>query len=343
MRPPEKILILRPSALGDVCRSVPLLASLKRAFPEAPIDWLVQDSFADAISAHPDLNEIIPFDRKGMGKSSKRGNLRPMLSLAGQLRRGGYHLVIDAQGLFRSGFFAGATGAERRVGYRNARELGWLFYNERHHVDTALHSVDRMLTLLERAGIERAEDMRLSTPGAGRDWVDREHAELSDGRYVVLAPTSRWVAKQWPDDRFAALCARLLEHGAPRVVLVGGQGEAAQCPELCALSERDDRVLNLIGATPIAALMAVIERCDLLVANDSAALHMGVGFDRKLVALYGPTRVDLVGPYKREADVIQHANAGDPMNHKADANRSLMERISVDEVAQACFDRLGAV
>ena len=342
VRPPEKILIIRPSALGDVCRSVPVLVSLKRAFPEARVDWLVQDTFADAVRAHPDLGEVIPFDRSGMGRASRRGNFGPTWRLAGRLRRGGDHLAVDAQGLFRSGFFAGATGAERRVGYRNAREVGWIFYNERYRVDRALHSVDRMLTLLERAGAPRVEDMRLYTPEDGRAWVERAYPELSEGGYAVLAPTSRWIAKQWPDGRFAALCARLLTHGVERVVLVGGPGEAAQCPELCALGKSDDRVVNLIGATPISALMAVIERCDLLVANDSAALHMGVGFDRKLVALYGPTRVDLVGPYRRDGDVIQHVGPDDPMDHKNDAHRSLMERIGVEEVAAACFERLGA-
>ncbi|MFI4898440.1 MAG: glycosyltransferase family 9 protein [Phycisphaerales bacterium JB059] len=341
MRPPEKILIIRPSALGDVCRSVPVLVSLKRAFPEAQVDWLVQDSFRDAVSAHPDLHSVVPFDRRGMGRASRRGNLGPMWRLAGSLRRAGYHLVVDAQGLFRSGFFAGATGAERRIGYRNARELGWVFCNERHRVDRSMHSVDRMLALLERAGIEPVRQLRLFTPESGRAWVTRHHPELNEGGYVVLAPTSRWVAKQWPDARFAELCGALLERSVARVVLVGGPGEAAQCPTLGALGERDPRVLNLIGATGIDALMALIERCDLLVANDSAALHMGVGFERELVALYGPTRVDLVGPYRRDADVIQHVSPGDPMNHKIDANGSLMERIGVDEVLGACVRRLG--
>ncbi len=340
MRPPEKILIIRPSALGDVCRSVPVLASLKGAFPEASIDWLVQDSFADAVRGRPDLNEIVPFNRAALGRSSRRGNLAPTWRLAADLRRAGYHMVVDAQGLFRSGFFAGATGAERRIGYRNARELGWVFYNERHAVDRSLHSVDRMLGLLERAGIEPVQDMRLFSPREGRTWVGREHPELSEGGYVVLAPTSRWKAKQWPDARFAELCGRLLAEGTARILLVGAPGEEAQCPELVRLCEREPRVLNLIGGTDIGGLMALIERCDLLVANDSAALHMGVGFDRPLVALYGPTRVNLVGPYQRERDVIQHVEPGDPMDHKTDANRSLMERIGVDEVFSACADRL---
>jgi len=124
-------------------------------------------------------------------------------------------------------------------------------------------------------------------------------------------------------------------------VIVGGPNEEAQCPELVALGANEPRVTNLIGRTSIGALMSLIERSDLLVANDSAALHMGVGFDRPLVALYGPTRVDLVGPYGRRGDVIQHVTRDDPMRHKDDANVVLMDRITIDEVERACLDRLG--
>ena len=341
MPPPEKILIIRPSALGDVCRSVPLLVSLKRAYPGASIDWLVQDSFADAIAAHPELNAPVPFDRKKLGRASRRGNVLPTWRLAADLRRSGYHMVIDAQGLFRSGLFAGATGAERRIGYRNARELGWVFLNERHLIGREMHSVDRMLALLQSAGVEPDRDLRLYTPNEGRAWVARQHPELSEGRYVVLAPTSRWKAKQWPSARFADLSRRLLATGVERLVIVGGPNEEAQCPDLVALGANDPRVTNLIGRTSVGALMSLIERSDLLIANDSAALHIGVGFDRPLVALYGPTRVDLVGPYRRESDIIQHVTATDQMRHKDDTNVALMERICVDEVERSCLERLG--
>ena len=79
--------------------------------------------------------------------------------------------------------------------------------------------------------------------------------------------------------------------------------------------------------------MALVESSSLVIANDSAALHMAVGFDRPMVALYGPTRVDRVGPYGREADVIQHVTPSDRLDHKdGAAGRALMERIGVEEV-----------
>jgi ADP-heptose:LPS heptosyltransferase len=88
--------------------------------------------------------------------------------------------------------------------------------------------------------------------------------------------------------------------------------------------------------------MAVVEGSRLVVANDSAALHMAVGFGRPIVGLYGPTRLDLVGPYGRAAEVIQHVGPGDRLDHKDEGTgRALMERIAVEEVIAAAGARLG--
>ncbi|MEM7629819.1 MAG: glycosyltransferase family 9 protein [Planctomycetota bacterium] len=339
MSDPGRILLVRPSALGDVCRTVPVLVSLRERYPSARIDWLVQDTFVDAIVHHPALDGVVAFPRAALGRTSRRGNLLPSIRWMNEhLRpRGGYDLVVDAQGLFRSGLFTWWTRAGRRIGDANARESAGVFYTERHAVAPDLHTVDRMLRLLEMGGIEPVRDMRLHADPRETAWVD-EHL---GNACAVLAPTSRWAAKQWPDERFTEVARELLGRGlAERVVLVGGPGERAQTRALCALAKLDERVTDLIGETSIARLMAIVSRARLVVANDSATLHMGVGFDRPCVALYGPTDVDLVGPYARETDVIQHLRPGDTLDHKDARQVSLMQRISPVEVLAACEERL---
>lgn len=337
---PDRILLIRPSALGDVCRTVPVLASLRRAWPGAAIDWLVQDGFADAVRAHPALREVVPFPRRNLGRALCRGRLGPLLAYLAELRRRRYDLVIDAQGLFRSAFLARASGAPRRVGHRAARELGWLFYTGREQGSEGAHTVDRMLALVRTLGVEPVADMSLYPPAADREAV------AGDGRFggrcTVVAPTSRWPGKQWPADRFDTVVERLLADGATdHVAVVGGPGEREQCQALLGRARRDERVIDLVGKTSIGRLMAVVERSSLVVANDSAVLHMAVGFGRPLVALFGPTRIDLVGPYGRDADVLQHLRPGDRLDHKNDhAGRLLMERVGVGEVVDACRARL---
>lgn len=345
----QRILIIRPSALGDVARSVPVLVSLRRALPQARIDWLVQDSFAPVIASHPALTGVIEFPRKSFGLWVKTLNVPALVRYTKPLREAGYDLVLDCQGLARSALLGWTTRCRRRVGHKQARELAPMLYTQRVDSPMERHSVDRMLDLVESLGIPADRSpaaMRLYVPEAARNWwaADPASDASASGRYVVLAPTSRWISKQWAADRFAAVAERLASRGL-NVVLVGGSNERDQIEPLLALAARNPRVIDRVGRTDIPKLMAILERAALVVANDSAALHIAVGFARPVVALYGATRMHRVGPYGRDADVIQHAAAMptmDRLNHKDPTTRALMDRIEVEEVVQACEERLGS-
>lgn len=337
----KRILIIRPSALGDVCRTVPILVSLKRRYPEAEIDWLVQDTFAPAIDQHPDLHEAVLFPRnevaiKNLWRNKERSRL---LGLLGRLRRAQYDIVLDCQGLSRSGFFAWCTRSRQRYGYRNARELGWLGVNQRVDIPMAMHTVDRMLELVRAAGAEPMKDLRLYTSAADRALID---THLKGTNFAVLAPTSRWPGKRWPDDRFAQLAQRMLaENIVEHIAIVGAASERDQCPCVLELADQEERIIDLVGATSIGVLMATIETSKIVIANDSAALHMAVGFGRPLVGLFGPTRIDLVGPYGRKDDVLQAQSPDEYNRHKDKAwGSQAMTKITVDEVLQATLTRL---
>jgi heptosyltransferase-1/heptosyltransferase-2 len=204
-----------------------------------------------------------------------------------------------------------------------------------------MHTVDRMLSLARAAGATPVPDLRLYAPESDRAAVAAD-PDLSSAPFAVLAPTSRWPGKRWPIDRFVRLAERMLRDprlagGAERLVIVGGPEERNQCGPLLDLAAREPRLVDRIGTTSVGGLLALVERSRLVVANDSAVLHIAVGFDRPMVALFGPTRVDRVGPYGRSADVVQHVTPADRLDHKnAESGRRLMERITVDDV----LDRL---
>lgn len=361
----QRILIIRPSALGDVCRSVPVLASLRRAYPTARIDWLVRRDIEQAVKHHPGLTGVVPFDRAVIGRALWRGDARPLRALLAQLRGPRYDLVIDAQGLLRSGLMALATGAKVRVGWRDARELAWLCSTVRVPAQAApraetiirpinqsdvrddgpsvpegpTHTVERMLHLVSAIGVEPVRDLGLYTSSADRAWASQSVSSAADtgpGQHeqiVVLAPTSLWPAKRWPIERFRALADALIGSGRTRVVIVGGAGERCQCAPLLELAKQDSRAIDLVGGTSVGQLMAIIERASLVVANDSAALHMAVGLGRPIVGLFGPTDVSLVGPYGRSRDVLQKRDPSDRLDHKRpEPGTSMMARITVDEV-----------
>ncbi len=341
---PERILLVRPSALGDVCRTVPLLASLRLAFPTAQIDWVVQEEYVPVVEAHPALNHIVGFPRAELSKwwRSPRGALR-LMEWLGSLRKARYDLVVDAQGLFRSGIMTAATMAPIRVGYADAREGAWLAYSHRRALSQGRHAVEAMLGLLECIGIERVADMKLYCAADDlAEWAAcREELGLAEN-YVVLAPGSKWSSKRWPADGWTQLSQQLLSRGFDLAV-VGSPAELQLCRSI-AEGAGNSRIFALAGRLGVGATMAAIRQASLVIANDSAPLHMAVGFSRPLVGLFGPTDPAIVGPYGCERWVIQHpVAAAKRADYKDSAlGDSLMRHISVDMVLDRATEALAA-
>jgi heptosyltransferase-1 len=340
---PQRILIVRTSALGDVVRAAPALVSLRRAYPGAQIDWLVADAFADAVRFHPALSGVVPFPKARLKAAAARGEFSELLEWSrSTLGEAGYDLAIDFQGLFRSGLLTFATRAAARAGFADAREGGWLFYNHRCRVEggRAAHHVERNFALLASLGVEPVRDLRIYADPADRAAL-AEDRRLAGARYVLMSPTTKGAGRAWPMERYAAVARHLFVHGnrlgIDALVVVGLGSERGACRPLLSLP-----VVDRVGATSVSGLMALVERAALVVCNDSAAMHMAVAFGRPLVALFGPTDIGHAGPYGRTGDVISHKQAHERVRHR-DAARAVefMERITVEEVIAACEQRLG--
>lgn len=341
-----RILIVRPSALGDVARTVPLLASLRRAFPEARIDWMVNAGFADAVAHHPDLDQVVEFPRDRLTRFGLSvPATREGFALRRRLRQVHYDIAIDAQGLFRSGLLTWLTAAPRRLGLADAREGAAFAYTERVMVPAhAVHTVDRTLHLVTALGHEPVRDMRLYVGPDDQAWLEgalTEH-QLTADQYVCVAPTTRWRSKCWPLERYSTLIRRLLtEAGVERVVILAGPDERDQVQTMLhnlAQNRRkgDAPVADRVVAPPttVGQMMALLSRCRLLIANDSAALHVAVGLDRPVVGIFGPTDPATVGPYRRDDSVIQPPNldAQQLASYRRENDNALIRSITVETV-----------
>lgn len=309
MSQPRRILIVRPSALGDVARTVPALVTLKRAFPDASIDWLVQDTYADIVRHHPALNSVVPFPRKRFSRMHRDPSaLREFIRWSRSLRAARYDWVIDLQGLLRSGLFTWLTRAPHRVGPSDAREGAWLGYNKRIDPGTAPHTVDRMLAVLAGLGLPIVTDLSLYVGDNDRAWLDTfvQQNSLTLDRYAVVAPTAKWLCKCWPIENYTRLAARLLQSQrvGERIVVLAAPSEQSQIqPLLDALGNR-----AIVPSTTVGQMAAVLSRAALVVCNDSAPLHIAVGFNRPVVAMFGPTDPAKVGPYHRDDSVVLPSN-----------------------------------
>ena len=341
-----RVLVVRPSALGDVARTVPCLVTLRAAMPDARIDWLVQDSFIDVVRHHPMLDHAVAFPRKDF--QGLRG-LRAF-HWTRILKQNRYDIALDLQGLFRSAWLTWRSGARKRVGFANARELGWLFYNAKHNVSPQLHTVDRMLGLLAAEGHTTSHDMRLYTCDADEQWLDVLLSGLpptsQPQRYIVLAPTARWLSKCWPLASYLALARRMLDANLTRhFFILASPAEHGQVQQLVdGLRESHPAAAVSMPTTTVGQMMAVLRRGGLVVCNDSAPLHIAVGFDRPIVAIFGPTDPALVGPYGRNNSVVRPADGETVKSlgyyRKHPDDQALMAKVPLEAVWERVLSQL---
>ncbi len=299
----ERILIIKPSSLGDVVTAVGALRGLRRALPGAHIAWLVAAAHAPILEGDPDLSEIILYDRRKLGRFWRSPlACGAVAGLLWRLRRGRYDWAIDFQGLFRSGVFTWATRAPLRAGFADAREGAAMFYNRVVSV-WASHTVDRNRELAGALGVEvRPEDMRLWVSPAGHAFAEefcRRHS-LRGKDYLVCVPFTRGRTKNYPPRRWREVASAL--GAGRRVVLVGAPGDR---PAAGPIAEGlGPAVINLVGQTNIPQMVGLIARSAGVVCGDSAAKFIAPAVGVPALVLIGPTRIERTGPYLQGQAIV---------------------------------------
>src|SRR5579862_397828 len=250
--PPRKILIIKPSAIGDVVHALPVLNLMRKQWPTAHISWLVSSACAGLLDGHPQLDEVIRFDRRRFGKGWRKPSAAAgLFDFTRDLRKKQFDLVVDLQGLFRSGWLASKTKAAIRVGPAEARELGWIFYTHRVRTGFPLgQAVERYLNIAEEMGLGRSP-VEFVFPTNDQDRQKVAEVISTDRRYAVFLPGTNWETKRWPPEKFAACVEPLHERYGFESIVAGGAGDsvlAAQIP-----GARD-----LTGKTNLRQLVALL-------------------------------------------------------------------------------------
>jgi heptosyltransferase-1 len=282
-----KILIIKPSALGDIVQALPVLTGLKRRWPAAQIDWVVNDSLREILEGHPCLRQTILYPRQRW-TSLKRGP--EMWRWGKKLRAEQYDMTIDLQGLFRSAMMTWAAASPRRLGLMSAREGSRAVYNEV-IADTAISAAERYLTTLEH----------LDIPVQPLDFQLKARAPLPEaltdfGSYIALHPYSRWRTKLWPWRFYQELVDAMPER---RFVVVGqGPWFPLQAP---------GRLIDLRGKLSIGALVTVLDRAQSLLSTDSGPAHISGALARPTLVLFGATDWRKTKPSGSHVKIRTHA------------------------------------
>ncbi len=292
---PRSILLIKPSALGDICHSLPVLDFLRERFPHAAIHWLVNKPFAPLLETHPSLQSVLLFDRSA-GKKGIGSLFSSTWSLVGRLRAVRPDLVIDLQGLLRTGFMSLATLAPVRIGLGDSREGSHLGYTHRIAIPPAVvHAVDRYWQVAKALGATSATPLpRLPIPPAWKDEADRILAGLPRP-WTVLGPGSRWVTKRWLPAHFAEIGRRIVAERGGSLILIGTPDEAELSREVNVTL--GGRCIDLTGKTTLGGLTGILNQADLVVANDTGPLHLAVAVGAKVVSPFTCTSIAKTGPF----------------------------------------------
>ncbi len=305
----HRILLVKPSSLGDVIHALPVLRGIRKRYPGAKIDWLIGSAFASLLDGNSDINERILFDRKRFSRVGLNlGPTRDLIRLISDLRRREYDMVIDLQGLFRSGFLSWAAGAAVRIGFADAREGASFFYTHKiPRSETDAHAVDRNLRVGQLLGL--ASEPAIFDFSLDESLRDQARATLrecgvqDEDCLVAIAPGARWETKLWPEKNFALTIDALAENPTLRFILVGGKEDVARCEQIARQCRR--KVISLAGTTSIRQMIALLERASVVLCHDSAPMHVAAALGRPLVCLTGPTNSARTGPYLRMDDVLR--------------------------------------
>jgi heptosyltransferase I len=296
-QPPERIAIIKPSALGDIAHSLLVLSALRQLFPKTHISWIVNRGYAPILEGHPDLNAIIPFDRGAFRKGWITGSIAYSRFLR-HLRNQRFDLVIDLQGLLRTGLMALASDAAVRIGLATAREFSSLCYT--HRIDDRIgvrHAVDRYWRVIEAFGDAPTKTFHVPVRADARLWA-RERLQTQPRPWLAVGVGSRWLTKRWPPEHFAALVRRMHAQFGGTAIFVGTPEEASLAEHAAALVRGP--ALQLTGKTTLPQLVALLSECDAMIANDTGPLHLAVALGRPVVAPYTCTLPEKTGPYGQD-------------------------------------------
>lgn len=293
---PRSICLLRLSALGDATHVVPMLRTLRRAWPQVPITWILGKGEAKMLEGLEDI-ELIVFD--------KSAGWAGVQDLRRQLAGRRFDVLLQMQLAMRANLLSAVIGAERRIGYdrRRSKEGHSLFINERigpggHHV------LDAFAQFLVPLGLRQDRvEWNLPVPQAARAWAQQQLPGRQ--RTLLVSPCSSHSLRNWNVRRYAAVADHAAARGW-RVVLSGGRSGLERRTADAIAEAMQAPVLDLVGKDTLKQALAMLERADLVLSPDSGPVHMANAMGTKVLGLFACTDRERCGPYSDLTHSVNH-------------------------------------
>ena len=301
-----KILIIKPSSLGDIIHGLQVAQTIKEQLPDCTIDWVVRERFLDIVDSCNTVDDIFIYHRKA--------GLSAFKKLIKQIRQKQYDYVFDFQGLLRSGITTLFARGNKKVGRADARECGGLCYQQKVSLPKGkkpFHAVDILLQFLPVLGLKAEIVGHLQYQTEDLTSVDKRFESCHP---IVIIPSSRDAKKEWQG--FAELTDKILTEFPDEFVCWDGHikievGKFAQ----------HLRFINTTGKTNIRQMISLIAQSRMVIVNDSGPMHLAAAMCKPVIGIFGSTSAKRFGPYPttRDTNVVITAPDNDLTKLSSDA------------------------
>lgn len=329
-------MIVQTAFIGDVILITPLIRAVKKLFPEALLDVMVTPQAANILDNNPHINSVILFDKR-------KNKVRAFFRTLTLLKKTGYDLIISPHSSFTTGLLLFLSKIPIRVGF--ARWTSQYFLTHRlEHLKRTL-KIRKNLHLLS---VFSQEEFSIQTELFPSEEMFTKAADLlsvlkhDSKKVIAVAPGSNWFTKRWPEEYYRELVSQLHKQNYG-IVFIGSPDEREICDELTPV----DNSINLAGTLSLIESAAVISKCDLLICNDSGAMHLANAVNTDVFVFFGPT-VQRIGysPIGKHDIVFEveldcrpcgsHGGRSCPLGH-----HNCMKKISVATVQEKINEKFG--
>lgn len=322
---PKKILIIKPSSLGDIVQSLPVLNALKDTFPETEIHWVVAKGLEGLFDGHSMIKKLWIINKD---QWKNMGNIKETVSefkgIYKKIKDESYDIAIDLQGLLRSGLLTYATRSPIRIGFKDAREGSSIFYTHKIKASIDTHAVERYLKIAQSLGCD-SEDIKFPLPPIiVTEDIYNLQKKIND--YAVIVPSARWKTKIWQAEKFGRLASMI----NIKSIIIGSSSDIERSKKIEALSS--GKAISLAGKTNIRDIICLIRGARFLITNDTGPMHIAAALKIPVIAVFGPTNPIRTGPYGEGHLVIKSNIPCSPCYKKYCSDIKCMDDISVEEV-----------
>jgi lipopolysaccharide heptosyltransferase I len=330
----KKILIIKPSSLGDIVHTLPFLSAIHDRYPHAEIHWVVAKGLHRFLEGHPLIHKLWIMDKDGWKNCRQpKKNIREINSFRRGLRNEHFDISVDLSGLLRSGLITWAAGARYRLGFSDSDEGSPFFYSHKIQGGDQIHAIDRYLKL---ACFMDCDISKISFPFPPLPEIPGLLADLPE-KFCIMAPSAGKKANRWPARRFGELAGKL----PIASVIIASSADLDIAAEV--VRESKGKAINVAGKTNLKELVALIEKCQFFICNDTGPMHIAAAICIPVFALFGPANPTRTGPYGNNSTIIREHLDCSPCYSKNPCtkhNWDCMENLTVEKVYKVINNKL---